>query len=260
MLLSNSYHRYTLGVINLVSSFIIKSSHTINSINSFISLGGEEISVFQKEWKYYKNIAGKHYSGSTGFFDNSILTVYSLDTKEVIELNEQTAKLHLNTITNLQSKGLVYKQLIEKYPDDTLLINGILFPIDIDLAIAANDYEIIHYDKTLVGKTEYNLIPEVQKWINNYVSRWDVTAFSVTDKLYPSAHFGILILNLVPAIINIRLNNCKTPFVHEFHIWNYLSSYFKLDRYKDKISHEQSMFLYRNIDCSISNAGYQNTL
>jgi hypothetical protein len=64
-----------------------------------------------------------------------------------------------------------------------------------------------------------------------------------------------LYMHLVPAIINIRLQACKTSEAHSFHIRQYLASHGMLDKYLSAMTKNQALFFYRNIDYIAANAG-----
>jgi hypothetical protein len=86
--------------------------------------------------------------------------------------------------------------LLKQHPNEELFIQGSLYPVDIDEAVAARDLQIINYDKTLVEPQETSLINELQRFIDNYDVRWNVRAFVSSDELYPAAQYAIFTLNL----------------------------------------------------------------
>jgi hypothetical protein len=136
-----------------------------------------------------------------------------------------------------------------------LLIDGIINPIPIAIAIDALDFEILSYDETLVEENEINLISELQQWIYRFVHRWNNDKFSVSDELYAASFIGVLATQLVPVLLNLRLRNCKTERVHSYHVWNYLGGYFELDKFKVGLTINQALFFYRNMEYLIGNRG-----
>ena len=260
MLLTDNYNTYVTDVIKLVRSFVIKSLQTIDSINSFLTAGGDILSNNPNQWKYYRNLAGLPYVGATGYFNDPAITVYSIDTNTTIAFTPDMMATHPITLADFRRYSTAYNNLLALYPDQEMLIRGVLNPIPTQLAMAAKNYEIIGHDVTYLGEGEVSLIAAIQTWINNYVARWDVTAFAVSDTLYSAASLGILYLNLVPVIINLRFKNCKTNEAHEYHIWNYLAGYFNLNKFKGIIPYQQALFLYRNIEYITANAGKESIL
>jgi hypothetical protein len=148
---------------------------------------------------------------------------------------------------------------VEQFPDQELLIRGILTPVDLDHAINAEDFTVLYADNTLIERNESNLLYEFQERIWRFSARWDVPGYRETDEFYTGSQLAILYLNLPMFIMNIRLANCHTSYAHSFHIRAYLASHGKLDRYLDNLTKKQMLFLYRNILYIERNAGKQET-
>lgn len=117
------------------------------------------------------------------------------------------------------------------------------------------DGTILSYPKHLIEVQEITLINDLETYIKEYITRWDVKAFGVTDNLYPAAQQGIMFLNIFTKLLNLRLDRCKTNEVHSFHIREYLASHNKLDKYLEYLTLKQSLFLYRNIKYIQRNSG-----
>ena len=267
MLLSDQYYSYVSSIISLVGSLVIKSPQTITALNNYLTLGGDVLSVYPAQWKYYRNLAGLPYIGTnhsgvtpSKMSDPQDIQIYSLDTNELIPFTPTSLVNNPVTRLDLITKATTYNNLLLKYPNYRLLIDGVLNPIDINTAIEADPYTILNYDSTLLGSKETNLISGLQSYINNYYSRWDTAGFILTDNLYSTTMFAILILALVNEVIVIRLKNCKTPQAHEYHVWNYLGGYYNIDQHKNIIPFDQALWLYRNIDHVTAHAGTNDTL
>ena len=260
MLLSDTYQLYVSDIIKLVRSFVIKSEQTVININAYLTAGGDTLSLDPMDWKYYRNLAGERYVGSSGLNDDPVITVYSLDTDSVIPFTVASLADNPVTLADLRTYGATYNTLLALYPNYDMLIRGVLAPVDINTAIEADNYTILGFDSTYLGTGELSLISDIQTWLNGFSVRWDVHAFAISDALYPATILGIMYLQLVPVIINLRFRNCKTAQAHEFHIWNYLGGYYHLSKYKDIIPYEQALWLYRNIDYVTANAGKGDTL
>lgn len=228
----------------LVQTMVIKSELTASLINEEIKLKYYQTYIDPNDlstWKYYLNIAGLPHSL------NSHIEVVSFDTQEIIPFNSETLEEHKETRLNYSVGTRNYYKLINKYPNDELLILGALYPVDIYDAIASDDLTILRYDKSLIEPQELSLLHELQSYIHKYDSRWNVKAFSSSDDLYPAAQYGIFTLNLLQKLISIRNSNCHTSEAHSFHIREYLTSHYGLDRYMDYMLLEQVLYLYRNI-------------
>lgn len=260
-MLSKTYELYVLSVIKLTKSLIIKSVQTIETINTVLKAGGHTISEDPNNWKYYMNLNGEYFTGNgSDYFTDIPMTIFSIDINAVITLTRETILTSPITYAELLTYGDTFIQLVNTYPEQEMLIRGILTPVNKATAIAADDLTILSYSTDLVCPNEVTLIQDIQSWINNYKVRWFVPAFAVSDRLYPASFLAVLYLAIPGVIINIRLNNCKTAQVHEFHLWNYLAGYYRLDRFKNKIPYTQALYLYRNIEYLTHNAGCRATM
>jgi len=236
----------------LIQTMVIKSETTALLINEEIRLKHYQTYIDPYDlstWKYYRNIAGLPHSL------NSDIRVVSFDTQEIIPFNSITLTEHKETRLNYSVGTRNYYKLINKYPNDELLILGALYPVDIYDAIASDDLTILGYDKSLVEPQELSLIHDLQNYIYKYDTRWNVKAFISSDNLYPAAQYGIFILNLLQELISIRNRNCHTSEAHSFHIREYLTSHYGLDRFMDYMLLEQILYLYRNIRYLERNVG-----
>jgi len=200
------------------------------------------------------------------------------DPTNILFYSIEHAQWELFTPANLQASPItwnVYKQRGNEYQNilaqynaltnngfasQELLVEGIIFPIDFNTALSANDNAILYYDTTYIEPEEENLIPLLQTYIDLHMGRWDTPSYAVTDMLYVSSQLSILYAGLVTEIINIRLANCKTNYVHSYHIMNYLAGYFRLDKLIGSLTRDQLLWLYRNINDLILNGGKKSTL
>lgn len=251
---SSFYQLYIDGIMTLTKSLVIKSSKTAEMINDFLIAYGHNVSLSEPEtWKYYLNLNGQYHE------TDKVMTIVSMDTLETIEFTKENLAIHLATRDNYVQGTQFTEELIRQYPDQELLINGIITSVDINTAINAKDGTILAYNELLVEENELNLIPKLQEWITGFHTRWNLTDYSITDELYPAAFLGILYLNIPPVIINLRLENCHTQYVHSFHVREFLASNGRLDAYLDFLTTKQALWLYRNIRYLQRNAGKQTT-
>ena len=253
--ISNYYQLYMDKVLLLAETIIIKSDDTVSGLNQFVNdqsniLGTPPVDMLDPtSWKYYLNISGNYHHLDTS------MQVVSLDTLQNIEFNKANLNLHVATAKGYQYNSRLYKILLTEYPEQELLIKGILYPVDISIAISANDGAILGYPDGLVEVNEYSLISKLQQWINGYKIRWSSRQFGISDNLYAATSLGIMYLNLIPTILNIRLESCKTNEAHSFHIHQYLASHGLLNTYIDNMTTKQALFFYRNIAYIERNSG-----
>ena len=248
---SNHYQIYLNQVQQLAETITIKSSDTAEALNRFVT----EVHRFPvepldpKSWKYYLNLAGEYHDVDTPMY------VVSMDTLSKIIFSKENLKLHRATAKGYAYGTRQYRELVAQYPDQEMLILGILYPVDLDKAITAPDWTILGYPSQLVESNEYSFIPKLQNWINGVQTRWTNSQYGISDALYPASVLGILYLNLVPTILNLRLEACRTNEAHSFHVRQYLGSHGLLDGYIEHMTTKQALFFYRNIAYIERNVG-----
>lgn len=238
--------------IKLAKTLVIKSETSVGSINDTVRLNYGDSMVDLNDpasWKYYRNISGQYHPL------DPLMTVTSLDSLEEIAFTKENLQIHTATAEAYQFGTRYYYSLINKYPDQEMLINGILYPADIQYAISADEGTILVYPKDLVEPQEITLIPELERYLKMYIRRWDVKAFGVIDSLYATTQHAIMYLNMLPKLLNLRAKRCKTYEAHSFHIKQYLASHGKLDEYYPYMTLKQALYLYRNINYIDRNAG-----
>lgn len=236
------YEIYLKGILDLVGTMVIKSEDNARAINERLtSLRYEVLEAVPKTWKYYLNLAGRYHVSDTP------MTIVSMDTQEEIDFTVENLRIHARTKREYTYRSRYRRELVAKFPEQEELIEGILNPINIDVAIAARDHTILYYDKVLVEPTEYNLIPNLQAFVDGFFARWDVPDYRITDSLYTAAQLGLLFSLLPKAIMNLRLLNCKSEYAHSFHIDQYLIGFGNMGKYLEFMTHNQKLFFYRNI-------------
>lgn len=252
---SNYYQLYIENVLQLAETLVIKSEEAADGLNKYVALyhGSDAVnSVDPSSWKYYLNIAGQYH------FSDTEMRVVSLDTLQEIVFSKENLVIHRATARGYAYGSREYRALVAQYPQQEMLILGILYPVDINKAIAAPNGTILGYPPSLVEANEYSLIPKLQRWVNAYRLRWMNNQYAISEELYPATALGIMYLNLVPAILNFRLEACKTNEAHSFHVRQYLASHGMLDVYMDNLTLKQALFLYRNIAYIERNSGQRN--
>lgn len=254
--MSNVYFNiYRDDIIKLVRSVIIKFSETATQINDRLyEFDGIEVDAARPEtWKYYMHLAGDYHS------TDQMMYVKSADTLEVIEFTKANLALHRATAREYYPGSTLYKSLVRQYPTQADLITGILYPIDIQVAIDAPDGQIIYHDPAYVEDQEDTFIYDLQDWVNAFYIRWYNTQFNLIDDLYHAAFLGNLYSRMVPAIMALRLGKAKTIKAHSYHIREYLASHEHLDDFIPYLDTYQMLWLYRNINFLQRHAGSKDT-
>lgn len=252
---NNQFQVYLAKVFELAETLVIKSTGSAEAINNELVLlyGERAVSPDPREWKYYLNLAGEYAPHDT------VMTVVSMDTLETIVFSKDTLKIHRTTARNYAYGTRYFNELLARYPEQEMLIMGILYPVDLDTAVDAEDGAILGYPPHLIEVNEYSLVAKLQTWIDEYRQRWINPQYAFSDDLYLAGMLGIMYINLPAAIISFRLEACKTEEAHSYHVKQYLNSHGLLDIYTDFLTTKQALFLYRNINYIDRNPGQQDT-
>lgn len=248
----NYYNLYIQSILNLAETIVIKSDDTADALNVIVKTiyGVDKVNTLDKStWKYYQNICGIYH------FSDEPMFVTSVDTLQTIRFTSDNLKIHTATKKAYQYGTRSYNELVSLFPDKETLILGILYPADMNKAVSSVDGTVLSYPPKLIESNEVSLVKNIELWVKRYKQRWYNTQFSVSDSLYIATHLGLMYLNLVPLIINLRLKACKTSETHSFHVRQYLASHGMLDLYLDSMTVKQSLFFYRNISYIERNNG-----
>lgn len=231
---------------------VVKLKEAAELINEKIVLnyGSGSVDSYDPEsWKYYLNLSGQYH------FSDTPMSVVSIDTLEPIQFTLENLRLHTATAEAHRYGTRHYYALVLKYPEQELLINGILNPVNIQDAIAAENGDILTYPAHLIEPNELTLILDLEAYLKRQFARWYNVQFAMSDNLFCAAFFTSLHLFILPKLLNLRLLRCKTSEVHSFHVRMYLASHEKLDRYLPYLTLKQSLWLYRNICYLERNSG-----
>lgn len=245
---------YLDSVMALAQTLTIKFPAAATMRNEYLSLIGYNVDPSAPStWAYYMNLAGQYHASDTP------MTVVSLDTLETIEFTYDNLLLHRATRKAYAYGTSYYQNLLSRYPNQETLIRGILNPVPMDTILSAKNWEILYYDSEHVESQEVYLISDLQEWINNFTSRWYMPLPARVQLQYPATFFGLMFSHLPGEIINIRNRYVRTPQVHSYHLWCYLGSHGRLNKFKDYTSLKQALYLYRNIEYIEAHAGKTST-
>ena len=86
-------------------------------------------------------------------------------------LNQASIAEHVATRSELLQFGFYYKELVDRYPDQELLIRSLIATSErhsIQSALEADNWAIICYNVDLIEENESNLLYSLQSRIDNY--------------------------------------------------------------------------------------------
>ena len=249
------YRLYLAGTISLVRSMIIKSEVTADNINNYLKLMSVPVDESSPAtWKYYLNLTGQYHAIDTP------IQILSSDTQTVIELNKVNLALHPITKIEYGLGGKYYKELRKQYPKMRLFLTGVFADNNITDAINAKDHEILYVDSTYIDSNEVSLMSNLQESIYRNAARWDIVGYQNADRLYSPAFYNNLLHFIIGEIPNLRLAACNTREVCSYHLWSKLKGTYSLDKYRDILTIDQALWLYRNIEYVIVYAGKRDVL
>jgi len=253
--MSNVYFEvYRNDTMRLARTVVIKFDAAATILNERLAEEGivsDELNP--KSWKYYMNMAGEYHS------TDSMMRVRSMDTLEMIDFTKDNLAIHRATAREYIPGSIYYNNLVRLFPDQVGLINGIIYPIDIDKAIDSKDGEILYYDPQYVEENEDNFAYELQDWVTCFYNRWYNEQFNISDDLYFAGFLGSLYTQLPLAIMLIRLRNAKTRRANSFFIREWLGSNSRLDEFMPYLDKGQQLHLYRDINWYERNVGKEST-
>jgi len=246
---------YIINTIKLAKSIVIKLDDIGIAINNGLMFNGYDIPTDKRLWKYYLNLAGLPHETNT-----TNIEVYSLETTQYVPLTNTIEKDYPVTYKSLVTDNDTYKNLLLKYPNDEAYIKGMLYPVDIDVAINADNGTILNYNNFYVEEQEYSLIRKLEIFIKDFLARWHIKDYTITDDLYLASMLSVLYGNLVNKILNIRINTSLTNEAHSYHMEQYFRSH--LDIWDDisVLNNKSKIWLYNNIRYLMKHVGKEETL
>lgn len=207
------------------------------------------------EWNpYYVNLSGEYSKNDTR------MTVYSLEENRHVPFDKDLVKTYPKTAALYRIPHVEYRTLEERYPENTGLIRTIAYPgPSIQEIIVAPNLSLLAYDDSLLHENEReSLVGCLRKFLDMVRVRWWIPEYGYED-MYAMTFWSMLWQHLPALLLAQRFRNIRTPHVHPFHIWEYLKSK-GLGDYRDVLTNNQSLWLYRNIDYVQKNKGKNSNL
>lgn len=276
-------HSYLAKIINQGISLNSNNKIPIDSVNP-------------QTWKYYMNLAGEYHQYDKERLlkltdgQHEYMRIKIAGDYEPIEVDFTRDLLNgpnadPATANEYKYGTQYYKELVARYPDFEELILGIIYPVDYSISIPAKDGTILRcgeyrrqkstsnpnlhfYSRdednifnsiSLIEEQEDDLIPDIQRYIDTYLSRWINHDFVAIDDLYFHTIWSIMFALMPSTVINSRLRANKTNQVHTYHIRELLDSHGYLGRHVDHLNIDVVLWLYRNIEYLDAYMGMQET-
>lgn len=203
---------------------------------------------------YYINLSGEYAE------NDERMMVYSQEEEQVVTFDKDLKNNYPKTAALYKLPNNEYRVLEEKYPQNRGLIRTIVYPCgDIDTVLNAPNFALLGYDDSLLEANEReSLVNTLKEFLNMLRERWWINAYTYED-MYAITFWVQMWQHLPLLLLTKRFQNIRTPYVHSFHIWEYLKSK-GIPDYRDVLTSTQSLWLYRNIDYIRKNQGKTNNL
>jgi len=237
---------YISDNIRLIKSMIVHSRDSAVQINNELVmkygtsiLGGDPRN--KNTWKYYKNISGEYHDL------NSLINITLIEDGSVKKLTIELLKENQVTLRELLKFDTFYDNLIDSYPDDELLIKGIIYAIDKEETIESKDGVILAFSPAYVEEQETTLIHKLNEFSIGYFYRWNISDYALIDNLYNPTLLATLYTKLVLKAINIRADLLFTSETHSFHVDSFFRSNYGINVDIKILSKETQFWLYKNM-------------
>lgn len=216
--------------------------------------GNDAVGDLPKTWRYYLNISGEKH------FSNDLVLITLKETNQEVELTKDLLLKYKDTRNELWKQDEFYKSIISKYPNEILYIHGCMFPSNLDDVIDAPPGKILGYNPTLIEYNETEIIYELEQYIENVLSRYNINEYGIIDKHYPTVFASNLYASLVNVLLVARLRKINTHAVHPFYIEERLRSYMNIWDDASVLTPSSRYWLYNNIPTLSHHTGKQVTL
>ena len=177
------YKDFIKKILLFSKSIVFKLDILPDMINTNLVNNGYSIDYYDKStWKYYLNISGeKHIS-------NKSVIIKLIETGEEVELTKSLFETYKYTKQELLKFESYYDELVTKYPTEIDYIKGCLNPVDINLAIDAEEGKVLSYNSYFLETNETNIISQLEEYLVKILYRWKIDAYAKYEDLYPASN------------------------------------------------------------------------
>lgn len=236
------YRIYLESCIALSRSVVFYSSLAADVVNKQDIENGIIPSKDRRDWKYFKHLNGDYH-----WSDNEI-KITSLDTHTEILYTKEVLSKHKKTLATYRDEPRHVRELIAKYPNQSMLIRGVINPIPYHISTKAEEGQVLWLDDKLIEPQEHSLRYDIYSFIAKFIHRNFRVSYTDADDLYLQTQYAVLKIHLAKRIQSFRNSKMRTAEAHSFHMTNYLASHNRLDQFLPYMSLEQKLFFYININ------------
>jgi len=208
---------------------------------------------------YYIHLCGEYTSSELA---SKPMTVWTIEYEQATNVifNKNLKQTNPKTAALYRIPNVEYTHLEEQYPEYRGLLRCMVYPVkDIDTALEAPNLSLLAYDDTLLEINEReSIIKCLKEFLEMVRTRWWIPEFQYED-MYAVTFWAMLWQLLPIVLIKQRFLNIRTPYVHSFHVWEYLISN-GISDYRDVLTTRQSLWLYRNLEYIKKNKGKHGNL
>ena len=206
---------------------------------------------------YIVNMFGENYEHPIPEYSDPIITIVSHDEPGVnITLCRSELEKHPITLSNYRNTPKLREALFARFPERAHFIKACLFPIEQSSILKNNGLDLVNdIDFKLVGhgaectlpkRERSDMVNALQQFLVRFDANNNIENY-VNHEKYGPCVFEAMLWSILPAImLRQRISNVNTAKAHKDLIWLYLTSN-GLDDYRDILSDEQELFLYKNL-------------
>lgn len=244
------FQAYILNTIAFAKTFVVKIEELAIIDNQVMERTlGIPIPEDKSKWRYYLNLNGEYHETDT------LMTIKSIDNGEDIPFTKEALEDHPATKRAYREGGYHFSRLSDEYSGQVELIKGIINPIPPEESIPAKNYQILRYNEDYVLWNETQLIHNVQDAISRCVYQTFDTDYLYTEDLMLTILLGKVHADIILEILATRYELRDSAEAHSFYIWAKLNSYGISSIYSKILNDKQTMWLFRNIDYILREAG-----
>ena len=235
---------------------------------------------------YFYHLQGKMFNDpELPEFNDEVITIPSLDPEDPNDATHQALyhvqnpdgsyssnivltrdAINAHPVTKMQYLGDMKRisMLIDRHILSSDYIKNCFYGIDITFNYVGNvdfkPFELLNYGSDILEPYEEDsIIDEVRVFLEQVRNRWVVSNYMQLE-LYAHDVFNSILWTVLPIVmIKKRIDNLHTARIHSSLLWEYLIGC-GLGDYRDVLTRDQQLFLYKNIKYLLYNRGTSKTL